>query len=67
MNPIWGHVAGIITTVLMLLFISIWIWAWRAKHRRVFEQLARLPMSDELEPMPAQRRSQHQHDREPKA
>ncbi|PWK85755.1 cbb3-type cytochrome oxidase subunit 3 [Fulvimonas soli] len=46
MNPAWGHAAGVITTVLMLVFVGIWVWAWRPRHRRVFERLAQLPMED---------------------
>ncbi len=46
MNPLWGHLAGVITTILMLTFIGIWIWAWRRKHKRVFQRMAELPMED---------------------
>lgn len=44
MNPIWGHLAGVITVILMLTFVGIWIWAWNARHERVFDRLARLPL-----------------------
>ena len=47
MSPLWGHAVGVITTVLMLLFLAIWIWAWQGRHRRVFDQMAKLPMLDE--------------------
>ncbi|MDO1528463.1 cbb3-type cytochrome c oxidase subunit 3 [Fulvimonas sp. R45] len=47
MNPAWGHVAGVITTLLMLVFIGIWIWAWRRRHKPTFDYMARLPMQDE--------------------
>jgi cbb3-type cytochrome oxidase subunit 3 len=46
MNAAWGQVAGVVTLTLMALFIAIGIWAWRPRHRREFEALARLPMSD---------------------
>ena len=46
MNAAWGQVAGVVTLTLMLVFIAIWIWAWRPRHRREFDALARLPMSD---------------------
>ena len=46
MNAAWGQVAGVVTLTLMLVFIGIWIWAWRPRHRREFDALARLPMSD---------------------
>ena len=46
MSALWGHVAGIITVVLLVVFVGIWFWAWRARHRRVFDRMARLPMQD---------------------
>ncbi|HET6632883.1 MAG TPA: cbb3-type cytochrome c oxidase subunit 3 [Rhodanobacteraceae bacterium] len=51
MSPLWGHLVGVITTVLMLTFIGIWIWAWRRSHRETFDRLARLPMEDEDLPL----------------
>lgn len=48
MNPIWGHIVGIITLTMMLIFIGIWIWLWRKKHRKVFDRMARLPMEDKM-------------------
>jgi cytochrome c oxidase cbb3-type subunit 4 len=46
MNPVWGHLAGAITVLLMLVFIGIWIWAWRKRHRSTFQRMAALPMED---------------------
>ena len=47
MNPIWGHVAGVVTVLLMLLFVGIWIWAWRKRHRNVFDYMARVPLEND--------------------
>ncbi|QEE25775.1 cbb3-type cytochrome c oxidase subunit 3 [Rhodanobacter glycinis] len=47
MNPIWGHVAGVVTVLLMLIFIGIWIWAWRKRHKKVFDYMAKLPLQDD--------------------
>lgn len=47
MSEWWGNFAGVITLVLMAVFIGIWIWAWRARHKRTFDRMARLPMEDE--------------------
>ncbi len=47
MSDGWGHFAGVITVVLMAVFIGIWIWAWRGRHKRTFDRMARLPMEDE--------------------
>lgn len=46
MSPLWGNVAGIITVVLLVVFVGIWFWAWRAQHKRVFDRMARMPMED---------------------
>lgn len=47
MNPIWGPIAGAFIVLMMLTFIGVWIWAWLPHHRRSFNELARLPMSDD--------------------
>jgi cytochrome c oxidase cbb3-type subunit IV len=49
MSPFWGNFAGVMTIILMVIFIGIWIWAWRKKHKNVFDQLAAIPMEDDLE------------------
>jgi cytochrome c oxidase cbb3-type subunit 4 len=46
MNPLWGHVIGIVTLVVMLTFLGVWAWIWLPQHQRKFEALARLPMED---------------------
>ncbi|MFA7664681.1 MAG: cbb3-type cytochrome c oxidase subunit 3 [Burkholderiaceae bacterium] len=46
MSTTWGWVAGLITIVLMVVFLGIWFWAWRARHKRVFDRMAQLPMQD---------------------
>ena len=47
-NPIWGHVAGVVIAMMMISFIGIWIWAWRRYHKPTFNRMAQLPMEDEL-------------------
>ena len=46
MNPLWGHLAGVITLAVMLAFLGIWAWAWLPQHKRSFDALAKLPMED---------------------
>lgn len=46
MNPVLGHLIGVLIVVLMLTFIGIWIWAWRPRHKQIFDRLADLPMED---------------------
>ena len=42
----WGHLFGVVTVVLMIVFLGIWYWAWRPRHRRTFERLATMPLED---------------------
>ena len=36
--------SGIVTTVLMLLFLAGWAWAWSPRRTRDFDEAARLPL-----------------------
>jgi len=47
MNPLWGHIVGIATVIVMLAFIGIWVWAWLPQHKPDFDALAKLPMEDD--------------------
>ena len=40
-------VSGIVTGILLLLFVAGWIWAWRPERKADFDVAARLPFSDE--------------------
>ena len=40
-------VSGLITAVLMLLFIGGWIWAWSPRRKSDFDAAAQLPLNDE--------------------
>ena len=46
-----GWVYGVVTVVLMIVFISIVIWAWRDERAPNFEEAARLPLKDDVEGM----------------
>ena len=46
MSPFWGMLAGVITSILMIVFIGIWVWAWLPQHRPSFDALAAIPMQD---------------------
>ncbi|MET0498854.1 MAG: cbb3-type cytochrome c oxidase subunit 3 [Steroidobacteraceae bacterium] len=46
MSDLWGHLIGIVVTLLMLSFIGIWVWAWLPRHRQTFSRLAEIPMED---------------------
>ena len=46
-----GVFRGIITGVLLVLFIALVCWAWSRKRTATFDALARMPLEDE-EPLP---------------
>ncbi|MFL6592792.1 MAG: cbb3-type cytochrome oxidase subunit 3 [Luteimonas sp.] len=44
--------AGIVTSILLLLFVGGWLWLWRPSHLREFDAAARIPLDDDVEPQP---------------
>jgi cytochrome c oxidase cbb3-type subunit 4 len=42
-------VAGIITAILLVLFVAGWIWAWRPARKAEFDAAAQLPLNDNEE------------------
>ncbi len=38
---------GIITLLLMLLFVGIVVWAWSARRRDTYKKAARMPLDDD--------------------
>lgn len=40
-------IGGIVTAVLLVLFIGITVWAWSGRNRARFEAAAQLPLADE--------------------
>jgi cytochrome c oxidase cbb3-type subunit 4 len=39
-------ISGIVTTLLLLLFVGLWVWAWQPRLRSGFEAAARLAVDD---------------------
>ena len=44
--------SGIVTAVLLVVFIAGWAWAWSPRRRPCFDEAARLPLSDDVERRP---------------
>jgi cytochrome c oxidase cbb3-type subunit 4 len=42
-------ISGVITAVLMLLFIGGWIWAWSPRRKSDFDAAAKLPLAEDEE------------------
>ncbi len=43
-----GVLSGVVTGVLLVLFLGGWAWAWSGRRREDFEAAARLPLSNDL-------------------
>lgn len=44
MSP--GTLSGIISLVLLVLFVAGWLWVWSPRRREVFDAAARLPLEE---------------------
>ncbi|WP_206860159.1 cbb3-type cytochrome oxidase subunit 3 [Lysobacter changpingensis] len=42
-------VSGIVTTVLLVLFVAGWVWAWSPKRKKEFDAAARMPLDEDRE------------------
>jgi len=42
-------VSGIVTGILLVLFVAGWIWAWRPARKAEFDAAARMPLNDDEE------------------
>ena len=41
-----GVLSGLVTALLLVVFVGGWIWAWRPARRADFDAAARLPLDD---------------------
>jgi len=46
----YGTLSGIVTAVLIVLFIGVWRWAYSKRRKSSFDAAARLPLEDEEKP-----------------
>ena len=42
-----GIISGVITALLLALFIGGWLWAWSSRRKSTFEAAARLPLQED--------------------
>jgi cytochrome c oxidase cbb3-type subunit 4 len=47
MSELQQTLSGLMTALLLILFIGICIWSWSGKRKESFERMARLPLEDE--------------------
>ncbi len=45
-----GLVRGLITAILLILFIGLWFWSWSKKRNTEYEAAAQLPLEDDSQP-----------------
>ena len=50
-----GTISGVITAVLLVLFVAGWAWAWSSRRKPAFDAAARMPLDDE----PVEERAHH--------
>lgn len=46
-----GVIRGVLTAVILLLFLGIWAWSWSRKRREDFDDAAQLPLGDDSAPV----------------
>jgi cytochrome c oxidase cbb3-type subunit 4 len=44
-----GTLSGIVTAILIVLFVGVWVWAYSSRRRTQFEEAARLPLEEDRE------------------
>jgi cytochrome c oxidase cbb3-type subunit IV len=44
-----GIVRGVITLVLLVLFIALALWAWSAQRKELFDSMARMPLDEDAD------------------
>lgn len=40
---------GVMTVLLLVLFVGIWIWAWSKRNKKNFDLMAKLPLDENLD------------------
>ena len=55
-----GTVRGLITAVILVLFVGIWLWSWSRKRDADFEAASRLPLGDDSKPPAGTNMKEHE-------
>ena len=42
-----GLINGLLTALLIVIFVGIWVWAWSSKNKETFDTMAQLPLEDQ--------------------
>lgn len=46
MSELQQNISGIMTALLLVIFVGICIWSWGSKRKPGFEEMANLPLDD---------------------
>ena len=38
--------SGVVTVILLVVFLAGWAWAWSPRRKRAFDEAAQLPLAD---------------------
>jgi cytochrome c oxidase cbb3-type subunit 4 len=44
-----GTLSGIVTAILIVLFLGVWVWAYSSRRREQFNLAARMPLEEDRE------------------
>jgi cytochrome c oxidase cbb3-type subunit 4 len=44
-----GTLSGIVTSILILLFLGVWVWAFSSRRKEQFSKAARMPLEEDVE------------------
>jgi cytochrome c oxidase cbb3-type subunit 4 len=44
-----GTLSGIVTSILIVLFLGVWVWAYSARRKEQFSRAARMPLEEDTE------------------
>jgi cytochrome c oxidase cbb3-type subunit 4 len=45
-----GIVRGLITAVILVLFVGLWAWSWSRNRREDFDAASRMPLGEDSKP-----------------
>jgi len=54
-----GVFRGLVTAVLLLLFVGLWFRSWSSKRKDEYEAAAKMPLDDDERPPKNNEREQH--------
>jgi cytochrome c oxidase cbb3-type subunit 4 len=44
-----GTLSGIVTAILLVLFVGVWVWAYSSRRKEQFSKAAHMPLEEDIE------------------